>query len=256
MVPGHAWRDTHYCARMATYASVSGKRQTAVTPARIVAAALGLTARHGLEDWTLRQLSAEIGAYPAVVYHHVGDRESVVAAVLERVVAELPLPDDDLPWRAWFERLLTDARPVLRRHPGTARRLAVRGERVPALRELIDRGLAVLHRAGFGDEATAVNTLLLTHAWQSIATEDDRDRENAQSTVPSGTDGPQGTDGLGDHGTTAADSVARVDVYRYGLARIMDGLASQPDGQRTPVGGQRASSAFNSPQDSDSATDS
>ncbi|GAA3015976.1 TetR/AcrR family transcriptional regulator [Actinokineospora globicatena] len=234
---------------MATYASVSGKRQTAVTPARIVAAALGLTARHGLENWTLRQLSGEIGAYPAVVYHHVGDRESVVAAVLDQVVAELPLPAEDLPWRQWFERLLTDARPVLRRHPGTARRLAVRGDRVPALRELIDRGLAVLRHAGFGDEAVAVNTLLLTHAWQSIATEDDRDRD-----APGDPDisGPEGTD----EGGVCQVDVCQVDVFHYGLARILDGIASQPDGQRTPVGGQRASSSLSSPHDSASATDS
>ncbi|GAA2962273.1 TetR/AcrR family transcriptional regulator [Actinokineospora diospyrosa] len=196
---------------MATYASVSGKRQGAVTPARVVAAALGLTARHGLEDWTLRQLAGEIGAYPAVIYHHVGDREAVVAAVLERVVAELPLPPDELPWRGWFERLLTDARPVLRRYPGVARRLAVRGERVPALHGVIDTGRAVLERAGFGERAAVVYTLLVTHAWQCIATEDDRAKLDQD---------PGGSD--------SDSAAAAVDIYTYGLACLLDGVTPVP----------------------------
>ncbi|MBM7769859.1 AcrR family transcriptional regulator [Actinokineospora baliensis] len=194
---------------MATYASVSGKRQGAVTPARIVAAAVALTERHGLADWTLRQLAGEIRAYPAVIYHHVGDREAVVAAVLDQVVAQLPVPPD-LPWREWFERLLTDARPVLRRYPGAARRLAVRGERVPALHEVAERGHDVLRAAGFAD-AEVVYTLLVTHAWQSIATEDDRaglDREETNS-------------------DTATPSV---DVYTYGLTCLLDGLAAHEQG--------------------------
>ncbi|WP_084468476.1 TetR/AcrR family transcriptional regulator [Actinokineospora inagensis] len=209
---------------MATYASVRGRRQAAVTPARVVAEALALTRSHGVETWTLRQLAAAVQAYPAVIYHHVGDREAVVAAVLDRVARELPLPPDSLPWRTWFERFLTDARPVLRRYPGVARRLAVHGERVPAMHDIVDRGVDVLTRAGFGPQAGPVYTVLVTHALQSIATEDDRDR----AALP----GP--------------------DLYRYGLARLLDGVggvASQPDTQRV-------SSPFSSPHPSDSATDS
>ena len=39
----------------------------AVTPDKIIDSALELTARHGLDSWTLRQLAAAVDAYPAVV---------------------------------------------------------------------------------------------------------------------------------------------------------------------------------------------
>src|SRR2546427_10928497 len=82
----------------------------AVTPEKIISSALELTARHGLDSWTLRQLASAVDAYPAVVYHHVGDREAVVAAVVERVIAMLPVPAADLPWREWFPGLWTEMR--------------------------------------------------------------------------------------------------------------------------------------------------
>ncbi|WP_344861827.1 hypothetical protein [Amycolatopsis ultiminotia] len=49
----------------------------------------------------MRQLAAAVSAAPAVIYHHVGDRETVVVAVVERVATMTPTPleDPDRPWR-------------------------------------------------------------------------------------------------------------------------------------------------------------
>src|SRR6187399_1266640 len=116
----------------------------AVTPEKIVDAALELTARHGLDSWTLRQLAAAVDAYPAVVYHHVGDREAVVAAVVERVIALLNVPEADQPWRDWYRTMLADFRRVLAGYPGVARRLALYGATSVSAATIVDRGIRTL----------------------------------------------------------------------------------------------------------------
>ncbi|MBZ4318519.1 TetR/AcrR family transcriptional regulator [Streptomyces huiliensis] len=146
-----------------------------ITAEKVITAALDLTREHGLEGWSIRQLSGALGVYPGVIYHHVGDREAVVEMVTDRVVAGMPLPDGDLPWRAWFQAFLVEGRLVLREHPGTARRLVRLGPTVPAALPAIDRGVRVLLRAGFGQDATLVYRYLLNSAFMLVATEDEEE---------------------------------------------------------------------------------
>jgi AcrR family transcriptional regulator len=168
---------------MANSAAVPGRPRSrdaaglpAVTPERIIAAALELTARHGLESWTLRQLAAAVEAYPAVVYHHVGDREAVVNAVVDRVIGMYPLPPEDLPWREWYRRLFDELRTVLTNYPGVARRLSVYGPTVCAAARTVDRGVRILQDAGFGDESPDVYLFLSNAACQFISVEDELSR--------------------------------------------------------------------------------
>lgn len=152
----------------------------AVTPDGIVDAAMRLTAERGLENWTLRQLASAVDAYPAVIYHHVGDREAVVRAVAERVLAQLPSPDSALGWREWFAELLGGMRTVLRRYPGSARRLALFGPALTGSDRFITAGTALLAGAGFGDEALMAYNSLLCTATQFVSMEDDRKPVDAE----------------------------------------------------------------------------
>jgi AcrR family transcriptional regulator len=145
----------------------------AVTPEQIVDAAVRLTAEAGLEAWTLRQLAAEIEASPAVVYHHIGDREAVVGLVIERVMTEVDVPCAALPWRKWFALMLDNHRVVLRNYPGTAYRLAMHGPPVATAAKTIDLGIRLLQEAGFGLESVLAYNVLMTTAYQYIAMEDD-----------------------------------------------------------------------------------
>ncbi|GAA4553559.1 TetR/AcrR family transcriptional regulator [Amycolatopsis samaneae] len=209
----------------------------AVTAERIVDAALRLTAERGLDSWTLRQLAGEVDAYPAVVYHHVGDRDAVVDAVIDRVVGELTLPSDTLPWRAWFAALLTELRAVLRRYPGSARRLALYGPSVSAATRTIDAGIRVLLAAGFRGESPLAYNLLLTNACQFVAMEDERDGDaeaGASLTVEYAAYRDRADlPGMAAHGRAmhelvsdpakAAGYFAR--LYDYAVERCLDGLA-------------------------------
>ncbi|MEU3624397.1 TetR family transcriptional regulator [Amycolatopsis coloradensis] len=208
----------------------------AVTKERIVDAALELSAESGLENWTLRQLAAAVDAYPAVVYHHVGDRDTVVVAVLDRVVGELTLPDETLPWRAWFDEFLPTVRSVLRRYPGSARRLALFGPSVAAAVPTMNTGIGRLLAAGFGAEAPFAYNLLLATACQFVAMEDDRegamalqlDRSEGYAAYRTREDLP----GMAVLGESIAALVADPDLaagyyerlYAYAVERCLDGL--------------------------------
>ncbi|WP_181771363.1 TetR/AcrR family transcriptional regulator [Amycolatopsis pittospori] len=208
----------------------------AVTKDRIVEAALELSAEAGLENWTLRQLAAAVDAYPAVVYHHVGDRDTVVVEVLDRVVGQLVLPDATLPWREWFSEFLPTMRTVLRRYPGSARRLALFGPSVAAAVPTMDTGIGRLLAAGFGDEAPLAYNLLVATACQFVAMEDDResamalqlDRSEGYATYRDRGDLP----GMAALGRSITELVADPDLaagyyerlYAYAVERCLDGL--------------------------------
>ncbi len=209
----------------------------AVTKDRIIDAALELSAESGLENWTLRQLAAAVDAYPAVVYHHVGDRDTVVVEVLDRVVGQLTLPDATLPWREWFGEFLPTVRGVLRRYPGSARRLALFGPSVEAAVPTMDTGIGRLLAAGFGAEAPFAYNLLLATACQFVAMEDDResamalqlDRSEGYAAYRTREDLP----GMAALGESMSALVADPDLaagyyerlYAYAVERCLDGLA-------------------------------
>lgn len=60
----------------------------ALAPAAVVDAAMALVEREGAEALTMRRLSAALGVAPTAIYWHVGNRRQLVAAMVERMVAE------------------------------------------------------------------------------------------------------------------------------------------------------------------------
>lgn len=52
-------------------------------------AAMGLVEEHGLEALSMRRLAAELGVAVTAIYWHVGNREALIAQLVDRVLAEL-----------------------------------------------------------------------------------------------------------------------------------------------------------------------
>jgi AcrR family transcriptional regulator len=213
----------------------------ALTADCIIGAATDLTGQRGLDNWTLRELARAVEAYPAVIYHHVGDRDAVVNAVVDRVVGLLELPDERLPWQEWFTELLAGLRALLRAYPGCARRLALFGPSVQAATRSIDAGIGVLLKAGFGRESVLAYNLLLMTACQFVAMEDDRDgalalridNTEAYATYRERDDLP----GMAELGEAMHDLMGDPELasgyyaqlYDYAVRRCLDGLAHRLD---------------------------
>jgi AcrR family transcriptional regulator len=113
------------------------KRSTRDRPAKaplsealIVDTAVGILRKDGLDAVTMRRVAAALDTGPASLYVYVDGRRGLRDAMLERVVASIPLEEPD-PSR-WREQVITLMKAMLRAlqaHPGIARVV------------LIDRGL-------------------------------------------------------------------------------------------------------------------
>jgi AcrR family transcriptional regulator len=66
---------------------------------RIVATALARIEAEGADELSMRKLAAELGVDPMSIYYHLPDKQALMLAVFDLVLAELPLPDSGLPWR-------------------------------------------------------------------------------------------------------------------------------------------------------------
>ncbi|GAA1311965.1 TetR/AcrR family transcriptional regulator [Saccharothrix xinjiangensis] len=205
------------------------RNQRPLDAEQVVAAAVRLTRLHGLGAWTLRQLADELESWPAVVYHHVGDREAVIAAVVDHVLHEALDVVPEKEWRDWFEVVLHRLREVLRQHTGVAQWLAVNGPAVPAMLRLIDRGVLLLTAAGFGDESPFVYSTLVDAAVQQIAAEDGKDSpshpcEEAERMIAEYRDSVDHR-GLALMAVACEDHRKYDDLYTYRVERVLDGIA-------------------------------
>ncbi|MEU0513387.1 TetR family transcriptional regulator [Amycolatopsis sp. NPDC006125] len=212
----------------------------AVTPDHIIDAALELTARHGVETWTLRQLASAVDVYPAVIYHHVGDREAVVTAVVDRVLAKYQLPEADLPWSDWWRRFLTNLRAVFVQYPGVARRVALSGPSTETGGPTVDAAMRSLLGAGFEqDEAALVCRLLISQACLFVSLEDDQRHASAVRAQIAGGWGALTSDPNLDALATLNESVQdRLndpkrnpdyfgELFDYAVDRMLDGIAQR-----------------------------
>ncbi|NBE54901.1 TetR/AcrR family transcriptional regulator [Streptomyces boluensis] len=67
----------------------SGSVRPSLTREQVLATAAALVKQHGPGALTMRKLAAELGTAVTSIYWHVGNRESLLEALVERTVAEL-----------------------------------------------------------------------------------------------------------------------------------------------------------------------
>jgi TetR/AcrR family transcriptional regulator, tetracycline repressor protein len=63
---------------------------------RVVAAALAIVDRDGLDRLSMRALGRELGVDPMAIYHWIPNKRALLQGVLEAVMRELPVHTDDL----------------------------------------------------------------------------------------------------------------------------------------------------------------
>jgi AcrR family transcriptional regulator len=136
---------------------------------RIIRAATVLSHQYGLEGWSLRQLTALLDTSPSVVFHHVGDRAAISEAVVSRITEGFRSPSVDLSWSQWVRGLAVPLRRQLAHWPGVADWLVTRGPVFPHMMPLLEDGMFVLTRDGFGDEAATAYSMFYAAVIGSIA---------------------------------------------------------------------------------------
>lgn len=129
------------------------ERREPLSRERIVAAAISIVDRQGLDGLSMRRLGTELGGFEAMsLYRYFASKADLIDAVLAGVWAEMKLPEDEPdPWErlrklAWSWRALAHA------HPNVFHLLAARSVRAPSALRPIEFAFRTFKDAGFGEE--------------------------------------------------------------------------------------------------------
>lgn len=155
-----------------------------LSEAVVVDAGLRILQRDGLDAVTMRRVATELDTGPASLYVYVDGRDGLCRAMLNRVVAAVPLETPDPQrWREQLHALLGGLLAALDAHPGIARAsLADVPTGEHALR-MIDTLLGTLRAGGIDGRpaAWAAHALLMLVTTSAIETATYREREGARS---------------------------------------------------------------------------
>ena len=137
-------------------------KSTPLSSDAIIAAAIDLLDREGLDSFSIRNIAKALGVYPTALYWHVPNRHHLIARLIAALFADV-LPEPDPDWRVWLKALFRRYRAVVRAHPNISPLIG--GHLVSSASidlKLVEGILATLTRAGFKDEnlVAAYNTVI------------------------------------------------------------------------------------------------
>ncbi|QNI07612.1 TetR family transcriptional regulator [Mycobacterium kubicae] len=154
---------------------------------QVVAALRTLAGRVGVQQVTMRELAAELGAAVPSVYYHVPGKQAALDLLADSVLADIPIPETGA-WDARLCELYCGAREVMLNVPGIAAVLQASrgGERARRL-DRVSRGL--LAEAGLSRRVVAAaHTVLYTFLLGSVSLEETRGKRQAASRFRAGLD--------------------------------------------------------------------
>jgi len=122
---------------------------------RIVAAALELIDRDGLDQFSTRKLGAALGVEAMSIYHHFRSKQHILDALLDHALQSVEFPPDDLPPVERLERLSYAYRAMARRHPKLYPLLALHRTNTPAGVAFLQRILEMVEPLAPDDESLA-----------------------------------------------------------------------------------------------------
>ncbi|MEA5154177.1 TetR/AcrR family transcriptional regulator C-terminal domain-containing protein [Raineyella sp.] len=148
----------------------------ALSRADVLAKALEILDTYGLADLTMRRLATALKVQPGALYWHYANKQELLAAVTDRILAEVcaPGPDDD--WRQALPQWARSLRSALLAHrdgaeltsSALALSLGTLRPQEPLVRLLVSAGLPTTDAEAIGETALHL-TLGLTLNEQSRA---------------------------------------------------------------------------------------
>ena len=139
-----------------------GNASARLDPDKILTAALAVADRHGLSGMTLRMVGAELGADPTAIYRHFTSKDSLVAAMADRLFGEVVAAEYPADWRERFVALMRASQDVYRAHPTLVDVLANQPEESPSLVAINELSVGCLVEAGLDPVRAGLFHQLLT----------------------------------------------------------------------------------------------
>jgi len=129
--------------------TAAARSSTRLSREGIVAAAIELADRDGLAALSMRRLAQHLGVDAMSIYYHVRDKDTLLAAMADAVVAQIgyePVKADK--WDQQLRALIMAARQTMLSHPWAARVLEGRDQPTPAVLTHLERVLAIMRAGG------------------------------------------------------------------------------------------------------------
>ena len=209
---------------MAGVKKQTNSRRNRITADDVVAAAIDIVDRDGLDALTIRRVANACGLSPMGVYRHVRDKDDLLDRIVDAVVGSSL--DDIEPAGGWDEQILhlfRHARALFLKHPGVAVLCVLRPTPVLGVARFYDRVLTVLADGGLepGPAVHAFDTLLM-FMFGSVLWEIPRTPNIRQRLVTVALD-----DDTTSHIVRSATELSQRDpgdYYEVGLRTILNGL--------------------------------
>jgi AcrR family transcriptional regulator len=120
----------------------------------VLATAVDLADRHGLEWLSMRKLAEEIGVAAMTLYYYVPNKTELIDGMIDIVFGEIEPPSLELDWKEAMRRRAVSTRAALSRHRWAVGQMEGRTTHGPANLRLHDACLGCLRAAGFSLEMT------------------------------------------------------------------------------------------------------
>ncbi len=119
----------------------------------VLATAVGMADREGIERLSMRRLASELGVVPMALYKHVANKEALLGAMADAVIEEIE-PAAAGPWKDAVRARVMSARRVMLAHPWAAAVIASRGGPSPIALTHMDSVAATFLAGGVSPHLT------------------------------------------------------------------------------------------------------
>jgi len=126
--------------------------------------ALAVADEYGLEAVTMRAVADRLQVTQMALYRHVANKADLLDGLVERLLAELPAPDVDLPWVVQLRTMADGVRRTARRHAGVFPLLLQLPTNTRSALGVRDRVRVALSEAGVPDQRVASAERLVSTA--------------------------------------------------------------------------------------------
>lgn len=125
-----------------------------LTKDRVIQAAIHLADADGLEGLSMRKLGRELGVEAMALYYHFKDKSHLIDGMIDRIHAEIIVPQGDLGWRSFMQSRAASVFEVLIQHPWASPIMEASVNPGPSTLQDSENCIKCFREAGFSVEMT------------------------------------------------------------------------------------------------------
>jgi AcrR family transcriptional regulator len=204
-------------------------RRAPLSRDRVLDAGVALADAEGINSVTMRRLGRELGVEAMALYNHINNKDDLLDGILDRVAAEIELPEGSPDWRNHARRRAISAHAALVRHPWAGALWTTRINLGLARLRYLDSALRSLREAGFPPDLLdrtfhAVENHIVGHAMQTVGLQMDRSEMLEMGEQIFGSFPVKQYPDLAAHIHYHLEQQQSTDEFEFGLDLLLDGL--------------------------------